>query len=327
MAFVQGQRNSVQVDYLTSGVCNQHCLHFFQAQERELQASPQTARRKRLIVLADRATYLAEMDNAVNRCVAISRVTSFNIFDSEMGELTRSNTTQYDILLEMLLPVDFARVIPAVFRPNDPYNSIPTYELEEKQPIQENVFVRETTLYFEDNGALEYNTTSARVEEVTRRMLDDKDKEVTELRSALNKQKDSYVIEMVDLQNRVEELKHALDQSEYLLKAAKQGGNHASPPNVLATGRRLQEDVNRYDEREGEHQQAWVPVSPSATPPHGGGAKYGQRVHNGVNVGSPLGHHARLASPTGRPSGTTTINVFKRNGGGKGAFTSAMERR
>eukprot|EP00754_Rhynchopus_humris_P043352 Rhum_TRINITY_DN316_c0_g1::Rhum_TRINITY_DN316_c0_g1_i1::g.1091::m.1091 len=320
MATMIGQRVTVHVSYLTSTVWSQTVLHYFMVVEED--RGPQVPQRKRLIILADRATYLAAMDYAINRVFAISLIKCFSIFDHEMADLRRSRATQYDVMLQSAKISDFVRIIGAVFRPNDPHNPIPVYELEEKQPISEICFVRESSLIFEDATAAGIDLPSnARFEEVTRRMLDDKDAEITELRSALDRQKEQYMLETVDLQNRVSELQYSLSQNEQLLRVTKQNSVRAAspPPTVLNTHHRLQDELDGY----GHEEKPWVPVGRSVA-----GTNQPAPSSSPQNRAQSQGYHSSIAGSNspGRPSGTTTINIYKKSSG-QGAYTVGIGRR
>eukprot|EP01065_Artemidia_motanka_P011263 TRINITY_DN16051_c0_g1_i1.p1 TRINITY_DN16051_c0_g1~~TRINITY_DN16051_c0_g1_i1.p1 ORF type:complete len:398 (+),score=127.67 TRINITY_DN16051_c0_g1_i1:56-1195(+) len=233
---VFGPRVALRVTYLTSGShsSTSSVLHFFQVTEQTTRPRPQ----KRIVVLVDRATYAAELDTAINRCVLVSQIEEMCLYEEHLRPLTEA-LTQYDALRQMSSMLDFIRTIPAVFKPNDPRNPVTMFELDESQPILPRVNCRPASLATADDAAL-------RQQEVIRRIRQSNHTEVARMKDALQRTKDDQVLELLDAQTQIEQLKHSLALSEamvarlsqrdsYLKAVEAEHGYVPSPPARLAS--------------------------------------------------------------------------------------------
>eukprot|EP01064_Diplonema_japonicum_P038461 TRINITY_DN9347_c0_g1_i1.p1 TRINITY_DN9347_c0_g1~~TRINITY_DN9347_c0_g1_i1.p1 ORF type:complete len:348 (+),score=62.19 TRINITY_DN9347_c0_g1_i1:43-1086(+) len=220
------QRIGLAVEYLTSSnhTAAGCALHFFMVVEQGRRAGGKPS--KRMIVLVDRPTFLAEVDTAIHRCVTMSKIETMCLYEEHLRPMT-GPLTQYDVLLQGSVMLDFIRTIGSVFKPNDPANPCPMYELEENQPLSARVNCRISTVALDDS----FSRTQS--EEVLRRIRESNSREVSSLKDALQRQKDEQLQELVDLHTQNEQLKHTLAQTENLLMESKRSikelnANHQS---------------------------------------------------------------------------------------------------
>eukprot|EP01059_Diplonema_ambulator_P025952 TRINITY_DN43091_c0_g1_i1.p1 TRINITY_DN43091_c0_g1~~TRINITY_DN43091_c0_g1_i1.p1 ORF type:complete len:371 (+),score=89.15 TRINITY_DN43091_c0_g1_i1:31-1113(+) len=220
------QRIGLSVEYLTSSnhTAAGCALHFFMVKEQGRRAGGKPA--KRMMALVDRQTFLAEVDTAINRCVSISKIEVMCLYEEHLRPLT-GPLTQYDVLLQGSTMLDFIRTIGSVFKPNDPANPCPMYELEENQPLAARVNCKISTVAMDDTFA---RTQS---EEVLRRIREANSREVSSLKDALQRQKDEQLQELVDLHTQNEQLKHTLQQTENLLMESKRSIKEMSQKQVM----------------------------------------------------------------------------------------------
>eukprot|EP01062_Namystynia_karyoxenos_P022629 TRINITY_DN18694_c0_g1_i1.p1 TRINITY_DN18694_c0_g1~~TRINITY_DN18694_c0_g1_i1.p1 ORF type:complete len:363 (+),score=93.57 TRINITY_DN18694_c0_g1_i1:107-1195(+) len=235
------QRIALKVQYLTSS-CHTAAgaaLHFFQVVEQGVRAGGKP--QKRIVVLVDRPTFLAELDTAINRCVMVSKIEHMCLFEEDLRALT-GPLTQYDVLLQMSSMLDFIRTIGCIFKPNDPMNPSTMYELEENQPIAARVNCRLSRVAVDDAFSKRQS------EEVIKRIKEANAREVAALREAMQKQKEEQLHELVDLHTQNEQLKHTLAQTENLLMEARRLGKDERIA-LMGQNQALQVELRERDSR------------------------------------------------------------------------------
>eukprot|EP01060_Flectonema_neradi_P004856 TRINITY_DN1319_c7_g1_i2.p1 TRINITY_DN1319_c7_g1~~TRINITY_DN1319_c7_g1_i2.p1 ORF type:complete len:315 (+),score=48.49 TRINITY_DN1319_c7_g1_i2:41-946(+) len=207
------QRVALKVTYLSSSShtavgCG---IHFFQVTPRA-QAGEDPA--KKLVILVDRPMYLSDVDTAMNRCIAISKVEAFVLYTEDLRPVA-SPSNQYDLLLRTGSMLDFLRLIGSVFKPGDPYNEVPAFELEPGHSLGLKVNVRLVSLPAEDVAG-NYQSDA-----LTSRIKEQGEREVAKLRNELEQHKADSLEELVDLHTKNEQLRHTLNQTENLLSDEK----------------------------------------------------------------------------------------------------------
>eukprot|EP01060_Flectonema_neradi_P026859 TRINITY_DN362_c13_g1_i1.p1 TRINITY_DN362_c13_g1~~TRINITY_DN362_c13_g1_i1.p1 ORF type:complete len:322 (+),score=63.77 TRINITY_DN362_c13_g1_i1:97-1062(+) len=183
-------------------------IHFFQATGQGQRAGGKPS--KKLLCLVDRKTFLADVETAVNRCVMISKIEMMAMYQEDARPLMEA-MTQYEIILQRGTYLDFVRTIGAIFKPGDPGNPTPMYELEENQNPAVKVNVRLSRLALDDTFSKQQS------DEVVRRLRDANSREVSLLKTAMQKQKDDTLHELVDLHTQNEQLRHTLGHTENML--------------------------------------------------------------------------------------------------------------
>eukprot|EP01064_Diplonema_japonicum_P028964 TRINITY_DN4575_c0_g1_i3.p1 TRINITY_DN4575_c0_g1~~TRINITY_DN4575_c0_g1_i3.p1 ORF type:complete len:294 (+),score=33.57 TRINITY_DN4575_c0_g1_i3:278-1159(+) len=194
---VLSQRVSLQVSYLTSGQYTTAgaAVHFFQVAEKGNSAKKQ----KRLIVLVDKATFSADLETAMNRCVLISNINEIWVNREHIRPLLGPMTV-FDTFIQDLSIVDFIRVIPCTFHPSDPANLVCMYELEEGQLISRKANCRPAAL-MKDEGIF----TKSEHDDGQNSQL-----EIKRLQDMLQRQ----TLELFDARTQIEQLRHSLSLAE-----------------------------------------------------------------------------------------------------------------
>eukprot|EP01064_Diplonema_japonicum_P008482 TRINITY_DN15948_c0_g1_i1.p1 TRINITY_DN15948_c0_g1~~TRINITY_DN15948_c0_g1_i1.p1 ORF type:complete len:188 (+),score=37.74 TRINITY_DN15948_c0_g1_i1:44-565(+) len=128
------------VEYLTSassssGACT---LHFFQVSGRPGRDGRQS---KRLVLLLDKEGYAADLQTSIERCIAISHIETMVLYEDDV-QAVKGAPNQYDALSASMATSDLIRLIASVYRPEDPVNEIPSFEMIENRPIAQKVYVQ-----------------------------------------------------------------------------------------------------------------------------------------------------------------------------------------
>eukprot|EP00756_Hemistasia_phaeocysticola_P018864 Hpha_TRINITY_DN15624_c4_g8::TRINITY_DN15624_c4_g8_i1::g.99252::m.99252 len=298
------QRVALKVQYLTSSshTAAGAALHFFMVVEQGVRAGGKP--QKRIVVLVDRPTFLAELDTAINRCVMVSKIEHMCLFEEDLRPLT-GPLTQYDVLLQMSSMLDFIRTIGSIFKPNDPLNPSTMFELEENQPIAARVNCRLSRVAADDAFSKRQS------EEVIKRIKEANAREVAALREAMQKQKEEQLHELVDLHTQNEQLKHTLSQTENLLMEARRA-NKDERIALLGQNQALQVELRERDSR--LHQPApSVPVQYESPDQHLAIAGHVAPFHRLASPPTHQLHQPRSSSP--RPPGQGgIINIFTSGG-------------
>ena len=205
----RSQRIALQVMYLATGqyTLAAACVHFFQVSGKD-----SSSKQKRVIILVDKATFESDLESSLGRIVLISKISKICVHEEHLLELM-SPLTKYDRLLQTSSTLDFVRTIPGVFNVRDPANMLPTYELEEGQPIMPKVNCRPSTLT-NDRALLTRNAH----DEIMKRLRDTHHLELTHLREELQKTKDRQMMEMLDGKTQSEDLRHSLNLAEQTIE-------------------------------------------------------------------------------------------------------------
>eukprot|EP01064_Diplonema_japonicum_P008483 TRINITY_DN15948_c0_g1_i2.p1 TRINITY_DN15948_c0_g1~~TRINITY_DN15948_c0_g1_i2.p1 ORF type:complete len:280 (+),score=52.95 TRINITY_DN15948_c0_g1_i2:51-890(+) len=206
----QTNRVGLPVEYLTSassssGACT---LHFFQVSGRPGRDGRQS---KRLVLLLDKEGYAADLQTSMERCIAISHIQTMVLYEDDVRAV-KGAPNQYDLLFSAINAFDLVRLIASVYRPEDPVNEIPSFEMIENRPIAQKVYVRPSTVMHESNFS------KVQGEEMLRRVRQDATTEIAQLREELRKEREAKSNELVDLQTRNNELQHRLEQTQLLMK-------------------------------------------------------------------------------------------------------------
>jgi len=291
------QRVALKVQYLTSSshTAAGAALHFFQVVEQGVRAGGKP--QKRIVVLVDRPTFLAELDTAINRCVMVSKIEHMCLFEEDLRPLT-GPLTQYDVLLQMSSMLDFIRTIGSIFKPNDPLNPSTMFELEENQPIAARVNCRLSKVAADDAFSKRQS------EEVIKRIKEANAREVAALREAMQKQKEEQLHELVDLHTQNEQLKHTLSQTENLLMEARRA-NKDERIALLGQNQALQVELRERDSR--------LHSAPSAAPQYVPEPQVAIAGHVAPyhRLASPPQHLPQPRSASPRPAGGPgVINIF-----------------
>ncbi|KAJ9442754.1 hypothetical protein DIPPA_27103 [Diplonema papillatum] len=299
------QRVGLKVQYLTSGshTAAGCALHFFQVVEQGRRAGAGGRPSKRLLVLVDRETFLADVDTASNRCVMISKIESMCMFEEHLRPIA-GPLNHYDMLVQLSSMLDFIRTIGSIFKPNDPANPAPMYELEENQPIAARVNCRLSSAAQDDGFSRKQN------EDVIRRLRESSSREVSSLREALQRQKDEQLHELIDLHTQNEQLRHTLSQTENLLMESRRNAKEQRV-GLLSHGT-PHVDTEHGPTGPRSPRAAHSPVgavTPPSVPYRGGGG----RQQQGESLASPAGF--RPTSPAPR----SAINIYA--GGKMGGVT------
>eukprot|EP01063_Lacrimia_lanifica_P018406 TRINITY_DN25327_c0_g1_i1.p1 TRINITY_DN25327_c0_g1~~TRINITY_DN25327_c0_g1_i1.p1 ORF type:complete len:328 (+),score=100.50 TRINITY_DN25327_c0_g1_i1:91-1074(+) len=216
-------RVAMKVEYLTSNVSLGTTVHFFQVLEQLRPGdNPMAPRAKRMLVLVDRSTYMSDLETAINRCVAVSKIEVMGIFPGDL-ELLRGEPTQYDILLQMSATVDFVRTIGGVFKANDPENPVPVFEMEEAQPIAERVFCKPGYI-----DPVEFGGGPDQRDVRVSNQYEAYEQEIAALNAQLQKVKEEHTHDVIDLKTTIEELRTMLSHSDTILRLKR--GAHSPAP-------------------------------------------------------------------------------------------------
>ena len=204
------QRVALKVTYLSSSShtavgCG---VHFFQVTpKQQTDGGPPP---KKLIVLVDRPMYLSDIDAGMNRCIAVSKIEAIVLYTEDLRPVA-SPSNQYDMLLRQGTLLDFLRLIGSVFKPGDPHNYVPAFELEPGQPLGLKVNCRLVTLPAEDVSGNHLSDA------LTSKVKDQGEREVIKIRTEMEQHKANSLEELVDLHTKNEQLRHTLNQTENLL--------------------------------------------------------------------------------------------------------------
>ena len=249
-------RVNVPVNYVTSvGVATaQTVAHLYVVSENEARLPRGREPQKRLLSIADRATFQSDMDVAMARCVMFSQVKNVMLHEDHVAPLS-GPFCEYDMLIQQSNTFDFIRTIAAVFKPHS--IGLPTFTVEDGRMLTESVECRLAPSAFHDVVG------TAAQEASLRQLRSSKDREVVALQEALQKQKDESLLEMVELHTQNESLKHSLSQAEQALIASRRAFKEEKD---LLVAKLRQYDAER-DVRSGR-----MPYSPpSADTSYGGG--------------------------------------------------------
>jgi len=212
-------RSTLRVSYLssTSYSTTLVVLHFFQVAEQTQNSNNNRPSQKRLLLLVDPPTYKSDIDTAITRCVMISKIEEMVIQREHLTSLT-TPFCAYDVLLQHYSLLDFIRMIGAIYRPTHPPSlNIPLFELEENQPVAGRVLVR----LMSNVKWMKEEMTPSLSDVAMKTLQDSSAREVASLKEALQRQRDTQVLELLELHTQNESLKHSLSQTEQYTMAVK----------------------------------------------------------------------------------------------------------
>ena len=206
----------IPVSYIASvGVHTaQSVAHFFLVSENKSRIPKGKKPQTRVAVLADRATYQADLDAAMNRCAMFSQIDELSLLEEHLAPLA-GPFTELDFVLQQSPTQDFLRIVSAIFKPQQSVNTIPTYVLEQGNAVSNRAHCRLAM------NALQDVVGTAAQESSLKTLRATKDREIQAMQEALQKQKDESLLELVELHTQKESLKHALSQAEQVLASTR----------------------------------------------------------------------------------------------------------
>jgi hypothetical protein len=255
----------IPVTYLASAAVHtaQSVAHFYMVSENESRIPKGKKPQRRVAIIADRATFQADLDAAMNRCVMFSQITELSLLEEHLAPLT-GPFTELDFVLQQSPSQDFIRLVAAVFKPMQSVSTVPTFTLEAGNAVNNRAHCRLAM------NALQDVVGTAAQEASVRSLRATKDRELQALQEALQKQKDESLLEMVDLHTQKESLKHALAQAEQVLASTRRA---AKEERDLMLAKIKQLEAER-DVKLGK-QPGWSPssfdIGSLAVPPPGSG--------------------------------------------------------